>query len=324
MTEAPRDRPSSGCYAVRNTHPLLLLTRHVYLAIFPDMAQRIAILGVGLLGGSIGLGLRAAGVDVHITGYGHRRPTLDSALEFGAIDAAATTPADAVREAELVILCTPVGLLRQMLQEIAPALRSGAVVTDVGSTKRSVVRAAQELLPAGRHFVGSHPMAGSEKRGIEYARADLFTGALCILTPTACTDPASLAYVEKFWQSLHMRTTRLSPEEHDAALADISHLPHVLAGALVAMQSPSVLPLAGKGFLDTTRIASGDAALWRDILLDNRDHLKQSISRLSAQLKMLQGLLSEDRAEELTRWLAQAADRRDQLAREKLREISSD
>lgn len=288
------------------------------------MPQRLAILGVGLLGGSIGLAARAAGLDVHITGYGHRKATLDRALEFGAIDAAASSTAEAVAGADLIILCPPVSLLSPMLNEIAPALREGAVVTDVGSTKRSVVRAAQDLLPAGRHFVGSHPMAGSEKRGVEYARADLFHNALCILTPTAMTSPSALAQVEAFWKSLQMRTVRLSPEEHDAALADISHLPHVLAGALVAMQSPSVLPLAGKGFLDTTRIASGDAWLWRDILLDNSDHLKQSISRLQAQLKHLQGLLSPEHSEQLVLWLQQAAERRDQLAREKLRELSDD
>ena len=284
--------------------------------------KNITIIGVGLLGGSIGLGLRAAGVDCHLTGLGHRRSTLDRAAEFGAIDRVADSVADAVAEADLVILCTPVGVFEAMLREIAPHLPAGCLVTDVGSTKRTVVRLAETILPANTHFVGSHPMAGSEKRGVEYARADLFTHATCILTPTAGSHRPAVDVIEGFWKSLSMHAVRMSPEEHDAALSDISHLPHLLAGALVRMQGEGSLPLAGKGFMDTTRVASGDSGLWRDILLDNRDNLSASLSRLRLQLAALEKLLEAKNGDALASWLDQAAERRDGLVQQKLREIS--
>lgn len=286
--------------------------------------KNITIIGVGLLGGSIGLGLRANSCNSRITGYGHRRQSLERAVEFNAIDRYSLDLADAVQDADLVILCTPVGLFAPILQELAPLLKPGVIITDVGSTKRSVVRLAAELLPDNVHFVGSHPMAGSEKRGVEYARADLFHGAMCILTPTAATDPKSLSLVEAFWHSLQMRLIRLSPEEHDAAVADISHLPHVLAAALLSMQAQSALPLSGKGFLDATRIASGDAALWRDIILDNRDNLKAGLDRLQKELASFRKLLSPAKAESLALWLQSAAQRRDQLLQRKLREMNPD
>lgn len=167
-------------------------------------------------------------------------------------------------------------------------------------------------------------MAGSEKRGVEYARADLFQNALCIVTPTAASSRPAVNAVDAFWKSLGMRTIRLSPEEHDAAVSDISHLPHILAAALVAMQSRSAMPLAGKGFLDTTRIASGDAQMWRDILLDNRDNVLASLTRLQSEIATLKKLLSPAKAEALVSWLSSAADRRDDLVKAKLREISGE
>lgn len=285
---------------------------------------RLSILGVGLLGGSIGLAWRASASACRIAGYGHRRPSLDKALEFGAIDEAYDDPAAAVRESDLVILCTPVGQFERMLKTISPVLKPGAIVTDVGSTKRSIVRAAEQWLPAAVHFVGSHPMAGSEKRGVEFARADLFDKALCLTTPTPRTDPIAIERVESFWKSLGMRIIRLSPEDHDRDLADVSHLPHAVAAALVAMQRSDALPLAGKGFLDATRIAGGDGALWRDIFHDNRDNVRSSLQRLRDQLDYLQRLLEPEQADALAAWLDTAAARREALLREKLSEVTPD
>jgi prephenate dehydrogenase len=273
--------------------------------------RRISILGVGLLGGSIGLALRRCASGCKISGYGHRRSTLDAALKIGAIDQAHEQLAPAVAGAELVILCTPVGLIRSLLAEIGPMLASGAIVTDVGSTKRSIVAAAEQALPPTVHFVGSHPMAGSEKRGVQYSTADLYQGALCIITPTSHSDAQAVETVESFWRLLGMRTCRLSPQEHDRRLADISHVPHALAAALVAMQDDPTLALAGKGFLDVTRIAGGDGALWRDILIDNRDNVRRSIARLHQQLKKLENLLEPDQAQMLQAWLDDAAQKRE-------------
>src|SRR5580765_4758015 len=193
--------------------------------------RRISVLGVGLLGGSIGLAAKSALNDVEIVGYGHRKATLERAVEVGAIDRFEMKVTEAVEGADLVILCTPVGVFEGLIGEIGNALKTGAMVTDVGSTKRSVVAVAERELPEGVHFVGSHPMAGSEKRGVEFARADLFQNALCILTPTGKTEKEALGAVEGFWKALGMRTTRLSPVEHDRLLADVSHLPHALAAA---------------------------------------------------------------------------------------------
>lgn len=275
--------------------------------------KRISILGVGLLGGSIGLAVRSRINNCAVVGYGHRASTVNAALKMGALSEGYDQLAPAVRGADLVILCTPVGLFRPLLAELAPLLSPGAIVTDVGSTKRSIVSAAGELLPKANPFVGSHPMAGSEKRGVEFARADLYDGALCILTPTAQTDPAALKQVESFWSTLGMRTCRISPQEHDRRLADVSHLPHALAAALVATADQSSVALAGKGFHDMTRIAAGDGGLWRDILSDNRDNVRHSIGRLKEQLDLLLTLLEDGQADALRDWLDQAAEHRQKM-----------
>ncbi len=242
---------------------------------------------------------------------------MDAALEIGALDEGYTELAPAVAGADLVILCTPVGLFRSLLTEIAPLLSAGTLVTDVGSTKRTIVSAAGELLPENVSFVGSHPMAGSEKRGVQYARADLYDGAMCILTPTAETPVSAIERVERFWTTLGMRTCRLSPEDHDRRLADISHLPHALAAALVRMQQEDSARLAGKGFLDMTRIASGDGGLWRDIFVDNRDNVCQSIRTLKGELDSLLKLIeADDGGEALRRWLDTTAERRQRMRHE--------
>jgi prephenate dehydrogenase len=272
--------------------------------------KRLGILGVGLLGGSIGLAVRERITGCRIMGYGHREATLQKALALGALDEVYEDPRSAVRDADLVVLCTPVATLSPLLREIAGDLRTGAIVTDVGSTKRTLVEFADRSIPEHAHFVGSHPMAGSEKRGIEFARADLFENAVCITTPTARTNPAALQGVESFWQTLGMRTTRLSPVEHDRLLSDVSHLPHAIAAAIVSMQQAAALKLSGKGFADLTRIAAGDPVLWRDILLDNRDNVRHSIDRLIEELRRLSHSLEQGSGQDIQNWLEAAARRR--------------
>jgi prephenate dehydrogenase len=284
--------------------------------------RRLSILGVGLLGGSIGLALKSITSSCKIVGYGHRLENLQRAMDVGAVDEIFQDPAEAVEGADLVILCTPVGTFVDLLERISPALLPGAVVTDVGSTKRSIVSAAKERVPKTVHFVGSHPMAGSEKRGVEFARADLFRGALCILTPTTGTDLDAVKKVEEFWKLLGMQVTQMSPEVHDRLVADISHLPHAVAAALVAMQTEDSLKLAGRGFLDATRIASGDGGLWRDILVDNHDNIRSGIERLQGTLNTLLKRLDEKDAEGLREWLDGAAAKRENWAKQKLQELN--
>ena len=167
-------------------------------------------------------------------------------------------------------------------------------------------------------------MAGSAKRGVEFARADLFRGATCILTPTHRTDPDATRSVEAFWKTLGMQTVSLTPEEHDRRVCDISHLPHLLAAALVAMQDEASLPLAGPGFLDVTRIAAGDGGLWRDIFLDNRDSVLKSLGALQQQLDSAKALLHPSQSEALAAWLDQIAARRNSIPDQKVRESHLD
>jgi prephenate dehydrogenase len=268
------------------------------------------------------MAIKAAGGDCEVVGYGHRLSTLERAIEIGAIDRGTSSVGEAVEKSDLILLCTPVGVFESLITEMQDSAAASAVISDVGSTKRSVVRMGEERF--GGRFVGSHPMAGSEKRGVEFARADLYQNALCILTPTSKTDPAALEMVEQFWKSLGMRLWQLSPDKHDRLLADVSHLPHALAAAVVAMQSEEALPLAGKGFLDATRIAGGDGALWRDILLDNRDNLKQSLGKFKKQLEELERFLDRSEGDALVAWLDAAARRRRQVLTEKLREVNPD
>ncbi|HTW94523.1 MAG TPA: prephenate dehydrogenase [Tepidisphaeraceae bacterium] len=275
--------------------------------------KRLTILGIGLLGGSIGLAVKKLATPYHVIGYDHRRETLNAALACGALDEAFDQPQRAVKDADLVILCTPVGVFEKLLTQIAPALPDGCLVTDVGSTKRSIVQLAANTLPPTAHFVGSHPMAGSEKRGVEFARADLFQNALCLVTPTPTTNPAALTEIESFWRLLGMQIRQMTPEEHDRRLADISHLPHALAAAMVNIQPKDALALSGKGFLDTTRIAAGDAGLWRDILLDNQDNLITGIGRMQEELLQLKSLIVRRDSKSLLEWLDRAAAIRQQL-----------
>jgi prephenate dehydrogenase len=187
-----------------------------------------------------------------------------------------------------------------------------------------VVKFAESLLPKGVEFVGSHPIAGSEKRGVEFSRADLFARQLCIVAPTRQTNARAMEKVEEFWKAIGMRTARMDPSDHDRLLADVSHLPHLLAAALVAMQEDAGLDLCGKGFLDTTRIAGGDGGLWRDILLDNADNLKAGLRRLQSQLAIAELMLDSQSKDALRDWLDGAAHRRQKVLEKKLRELNPD
>jgi prephenate dehydrogenase len=269
--------------------------------------ERISILGVGLMGGSVALACRSVLNDYKITGYSRSGEELNRALERGVIDRSTDNAATAVNDADLVVLCTPVGTFSDLMRSIAASLKPGAIVTDVGSTKRSIIRQAGEILPVTSPFVGSHPMVGGEKHGIDNARADLFSQGLCIVTPAERTDAQAVGRIEQFWQSLQMRTVRMSPQMHDQLTADISHLPHAIAAALVRIQSSESRKLAGRGYLDSTRIAAGDPALWSDILLDNRDNLRSGLERIQLEIRELLERLDAGDASAVQAWLGAAA-----------------
>ncbi|MBI4579449.1 MAG: prephenate dehydrogenase [Planctomycetes bacterium] len=275
--------------------------------------DRVAIVGVGLLGGSIGHALRAAGFVGSRVGIGRRASSLARAMACEAVDEITLDAQAGVRGAQMVVLCTPIGEIEDMFRRIAPALAPHTYVTDVGSTKATVVRMAEGLLPARVRFVGSHPIAGSEKTGVEFARADLFDRALCIVTPTARTLPGVVRWVRGFWEALGGVTMVMAPRRHDTLLAQVSHLPHAVATALVNLASRGrAIDVAGPGFADVTRVASGDAAMWTDILRTNRGAMIRAVDRLIGELRCLRDRLEGDEARAVQRWLAAGKEARDE------------
>ena len=273
--------------------------------------KHITIVGVGLLGGSTGLAVKAFDPGIRIAGVGRRQASLEKALEVGAIDAAYLDPAEPACLTDLVILATPVGAFEKHLRAIGPVLRRGAMVTDVGSTKAVVARTAERILGEGGPFVGSHPMAGSEQKGPAAARADLFAGATCVVTPTARTPARLTRRIEGFWRDLGMRTVRMSPVAHDRAMARVSHLPHVLAGLLMMLPNHGDLEVSATGFRDATRLASGDPEMWRDILLTNRRAILAAIDAFDESLMQLRDLLELADGRGIEGFLSAAKRRRD-------------
>ena len=277
--------------------------------------NQATVVGVGLVGGSLGLALKERGLARRVVGVGHRRESLDAARACGAVDDVSLDVASGVRGSDLVVLATPLGLFQDLLAQAAPALQPGAVVVDVGSTKREVVAALEPLVPKGCAFVGCHPIAGSEQRGVAHARADLFQGAACVVTPTERTQPEALRRVIEMWEALGMTVRTLSPEVHDRLLAEVSHLPHVVAAAIVRVASDQALALAGPGWADTTRVASGDALLWCDILMTNAEATAAALQDAQGALAAFRDALEQGDRNRLRALLEEAKQRRDRLVR---------
>lgn len=281
--------------------------------------RKITIIGVGLLGGSLGLAARRRKLVAPggIAGFVRRPASLKECERAGAVDFATTDLLAAVWDADLVVLCTPLAQMPGRVREMLPALKRGAIVTDVGSVKAGVVRELEPLIArAGAHFVGSHPMAGAEKTGVAAARVDLFEKAVCVVTPTKKTDPAALGKVKQFWQAVGSRVLELSPDVHDQLVSRSSHLPHVVAAALAAQVLDPARPksqaaLCASGFRDTTRIASGSPEMWRDIALANRQNLARSLDGLVADLQKFRRLLEKGDAKAIARFFETAKRRRD-------------
>jgi prephenate dehydrogenase len=279
--------------------------------------KKITIVGVGLLGGSIGLAVRQRRLAGEIAGFVRRAASVKDCEKAGALDYATTDLLAAVSGADLVILCPPLAQMRSLAEQILPALKRGAIVTDVGSVKAGVVRELESLVQkAGAHFVGSHPMAGGEKMGVLAARADLYANSVCVVTPTKKSNAAAVRKLEKFWQSLGARTLRLDAAQHDLLVSRSSHLPHVVAATLANLvlnpSNPKTqVELCATGFRDTTRIASGSPEMWRDITLANRKNISRSVNAFVAGLKKFQSALKQNDAKAVEKFFATAKARRD-------------
>jgi cyclohexadieny/prephenate dehydrogenase len=273
----------------------------------------LTIVGVGLIGGSIGLAARRRGLARAVRGVGRQRASLDEARRLGVIDEAYLTLTDAAAGSDLVVFCTPVDRIAAQVLEAAPHCKPGTILTDAGSTKAVIVRAIDGQLPAGVVFVGSHPLAGSEKRGPESADPDLFDGRWTVLTPTEATDATALVRVQAFWQALGSRTRVMSPEEHDRALALTSHLPHLLAAALAGVLPPELHALTATGFRDTTRVAAGDPALWTAILAHNREAVLAALASVEGRLHEFRRAMESGDDRAIRELLGQAKEVRDAL-----------
>ncbi|MBU6456453.1 MAG: prephenate/arogenate dehydrogenase family protein [Bradyrhizobium sp.] len=256
--------------------------------------KKVALIGFGLIGGSIARAARAQGLAGEIVTTAHSAKTRARVAELGIVDRVAETNAEAVRDADLVILCIPVGACGPVAREIAPHLKAGAIVSDVGSVKGAVVRDMAPHLPASAHFVPAHPVAGTEHSGPDSGFAELFINRWCILTPPQGTDPSAVDRLRAFWTRLGARVEIMTPDHHDMVLAITSHLPHLIAYTIVGtadelgqVTSSEVINFSAGGFRDFTRIAASDPTMWRDVFLANKDAVLEMLGTFNEDLSKL-------------------------------------
>ena len=257
------------------------------------MWKTVAIVGVGLIGGSIGRALQRKKLAQRVVGVGRHEHKLRRAQRLGIVTDFSVCVEDGVREADLVVVCTPVASIVEHVRRVASACSPKSLITDVGSTKSAICSALTARRLPGATFVGSHPLAGSEKTGFDNAREDLLEGRLVIVTPQASTPPTAVRQIKQFWCLLGAEVHQMSPVAHDRTLAATSHLPHLMASVLAASTPAQVLPYVATGWLDTTRIAAGDVQLWEQIVMQNRGHMLKSLEKFEKVLDSLNLLLTK-------------------------------
>ena len=283
-----------------------------------DKSKTIAVLGLGLMGASLALALRKRGHTGRILGYARQEKTRARALESGLVDEVFDDPSDAVRNADLVVICVPIWSIAQLTGQIVGTLRPGAVVTDVGSTKSELLKKIGPLFcGSDACFVGSHPIAGSEKTGIDAGNPDLYEGRLTVVCPSESTPDEATQAVCALWKSAGSYVVDMSPDQHDTMLASTSHLPHMGAAALarsVVDGDPAAkADFCGTGFRDTTRVASGSADMWVDIIDTNRAALEAELDRFHEELRDLISILRSGKSEDIRKWLEEAAAARNRI-----------
>jgi len=284
-----------------------------------SLSKRMAVIGVGLIGGSLARVLRQQGEVEEIVGIGRTEPNLQRAVELGVIDRYSQDPCQGVIGADLVFLATPVCSIASVLEKIAPYLAPGCVVTDGGSVKESVVAACEPLMPEGTFFVGGHPIAGTEKSGVDASFATLYTGKRCIVTPTANTDATALRKVLRMWELAGSDVIQMDAHKHDRVVAAISHLPHMVAYSLVNAVDgydrfdESILKYSAGGFRDFTRIASSDPAMWRDISLMNGPAIMEMMDFFTDYFGQLRVLIESGDGAGLQKFFAESKRSRDAI-----------
>ena len=273
--------------------------------------DRVAIVGVGLIGGSIGLALKSRGLASEVVGLGRDQAALESAVRLGAIDRGTTDLVEAVALAQVVVVCTPVSRIADDVRRVAESAPAQVLVTDAGSSKRQIVETVERHPRSATVFVGAHPLAGSERRGVHHARADLFDSRVCVITPTPRTRPDRNRLARSFWSGLGCRVIEMSPADHDEVVAFTSHLPHAVAAALASSVLPQWLPLAAGAYRDGTRVAAADTGIWTAIFRDNRGPLLKALGTLQERLDAFKYALMTDDEEAIRLWWNQARERRD-------------
>lgn len=277
------------------------------------MFERIALVGIGLIGSSISHAARRARLAKSIVGSARTPATVETALKLGLIEAGYGSAREAAKDADLVILCTPVGLCGPIAAEIAPVLKPGAILTDVGSVKSAIVRDVSPHVPAGVHFVPGHPIAGTEQSGPDSGFAELFDNRWCILTPEPHTDNSAVEKLKAFWEGLGSKVEVMTPEHHDLVLAITSHVPHLIAYNIVntaahleRVTDSEVIKYSAGGFRDFTRIAASDPTMWRDVFLNNKDAVLDMLGRFTEDLTTLQRAIRYGDGDTLFRLFAEA------------------
>ncbi|QDU41801.1 prephenate dehydrogenase [Symmachiella dynata] len=279
----------------------------------PGHFDTICIVGVGLIGGSLAAAVKQRQLAARIIGVGRNLPRLQSAQQAGLIDDCLVDLSAAAAESDLIVFCTPVDKIVTGVREAAAHCRPGTLMTDGGSTKGAICAAVSGSLPADVHFVGAHPLAGSEKQGFEHANADLYQDRICVVTPHNDSDPTAVSQVSAFWRQVGMTVIEMSPEEHDNILAETSHVPHLVASALAATLRDETRPLTSSGFRDTTRIAAGDEHLWAAIFQGNKTAMLAGLDQFETQLRELRGAIERDDTETLVQSLRAARVKRETL-----------
>jgi prephenate dehydrogenase len=275
--------------------------------------RRLAIVGLGLLGGSVAKGAREASLAREIVAVGRRRETLEPALRDGVVDRITTEVDAGVRGADFCLLATPVATLESLLPAVWQAAPREAVLTDVGSTKSAILYAAQQSLPQHVFFVGGHPLAGSEQKGVEFARADLFENSTCILTPVEATNRRARDRVKTFWNKVGAQVKIMEPSHHDQALSYVSHLPHLAAYALMDTIPANFLEFSAQGLKDTTRIAASSPQMWNDICMANSKNLTVAIDEMVKRLSLIRKSIVRRDQKQLSEFFKNAKTKRDAL-----------
>lgn len=277
------------------------------------MFKKISIIGVGLIGGSIGLAVKKCKLAGEVVGLTSCKTTLKRAVRSKAIDKGSLDLGECVKDSDLVILAVPVTEIKNIITLISPHLKKGCIVTDVASTKQEVVKIAEQILPKEIFFVGSHPMAGSEKRGVDFARANLFKDSVLILTPTTKTNKKCLNKVNRFWRELGARVVSLSPKKHDEVVASVSHLPHAIAVSLMNAVTASELKFAAGGFKDVTRIAKSSEMIWWGIFASNSKEIVKKIDIFIEELNEFKKALKKSYETKIKLKLTRASKKRGQI-----------